>query len=148
MASVNTVIILGNLGRDPELRHTQNGTAVCSLSVATTRKWRNKQTDEMAEETEWHRVTAWDRSGEACAKYLSKGSQVYVTGRLKTTSYVDKDGVKRYSTDIVADDVQFLGSRDSQGGGDGRSQRGQGQRTPKPDPGAYGQPDKDDDIPF
>jgi single-strand DNA-binding protein len=124
--SVNKVILIGNLGRDPELRYTQSGSPVASLSVATTRKWRNKQTNEMVEETEWHRVSVFGQSAEHCNNYLSKGRQVYVEGRLKTRSYDDKDGVKKYSTEIIADIVQFLGSRDGGGGGGGGGGRGGG----------------------
>lgn len=112
MSGVNKVILIGNLGRDPEIRYTQGGSSVCKLNLATTRQWLNKQSNERVEETEWHRVTVWGKQAEHCEKYLSKGSQVYVEGRLKTTSY-EKDGVKRYSTDVVADTVQFLGSRNS-----------------------------------
>lgn len=116
MAGVNKVIVLGNLGRDPELRHTQGGTAVAKLSVATTRKWLNKSTNETQEETEWHRVTAWGKTAELCQKYLVKGRQVYVEGRLRTSSYDAEDGTKRYSTEIVADSVVFVGGREAQGG--------------------------------
>src|SRR5690606_25745778 len=117
--SVNKVILIGNLGRDPELRYMQNGNPVASLNVATTRKWRNKQTNEMVEETEWHRVSVFGASAEHCNNYLSKGRQVYVEGRLRTRSYDDKDGVKKYSTEIIADVVQFLGGRGEGGGGRG-----------------------------
>ena len=117
MAGINKVILVGNLGRDPELRYTQGGTAVANLSVATTRRWRNKQTNEMVEETEWHRVSVWGQTAEHCNNYLSKGRQVYVEGRLRTRSYDDKDGNKRYSTEIVADVVQFLGGQGGGGGG-------------------------------
>lgn len=161
---VNKVIIIGNLGRDPELRHTQGGSPVASLSVATTRKWRNKQTNEMVEETEWHRVTVWGKSAEHCNEYLSKGRQVYVEGRLQTRSY-EKNGEKRYATEIVADTVQFLGGKGggqqqgygggpSQGGGYGGGQygaqggSGYGSQGPAPyDPGGYTHP-QDDDVPF
>jgi single-strand DNA-binding protein len=110
MASVNKVTIIGNLGRDPELRFTQGGTAVCNLNIATTRVYKDKS-DEKVEETEWHRVTVWGKTAENCNKFLSKGKQAYVEGRLKTSSYEDKDGVKKYSTEIVADQVLFLGSK-------------------------------------
>ena len=135
MAGINKVILVGHLGRDPELRYTQGGTAVAKLSVATTRRWRSKQTNEMVEETEWHRVTVWGNSAEHCNKYLAKGRQVYVEGRLRTTSFDDKDGAKRYSTEVVADVVQFLGGRDGSSPSASRSQ--------PQDPG----PDHDD-IPF
>ena len=114
---VNKVIIIGNLGRDPELRNTQGGNPVCSLSVATTRKWRSKQSNETVEETEWHRVSVFGKSAENCANFLAKGRQVYVEGRLRTRSYDDKEGVKRYSTEVIADTVQFLGGKGGQGGG-------------------------------
>lgn len=119
MAGINKVILIGYLGRDPELRYMQSGSPVASLSVATSRKWKNKQTNEMVEETEWHRVSVFGVQAEHCSNYLSKGRMVYVEGRLKTRSYDDKDGVKRYATDIIADTVQFLGGRGEGGGGGG-----------------------------
>jgi single-strand DNA-binding protein len=124
--SVNKVILIGNLGRDPELRYTQGGGPVASLSVATTRKWRNKQSNELVEETEWHRVSVFGPQAEHCNSYLSKGRMVYVEGRLRTRSYDDKDGVKKYSTEIIADTVQFLGGRGEGGGGGGGGGRGGG----------------------
>lgn len=124
--SVNKVILIGNLGRDPELRYMQSGSPVASLNIATTRKWRNKQTNEMVEETEWHRVSVFGQQAEHCNNYLSKGRQVYVEGRLRTRSYDDKDGVKKYATEIIADVVQFLGGRDGGGGGGGRGGGGGG----------------------
>lgn len=105
---INKAIIVGNLGRDPELRSLDSGNAVCNLSVATTR--RVKRGDAWEDETEWHRVTVWGKQAESCAKYLSKGRQVYVDGRLQTRSY-EKDGVTKYSTDIVASEVKFLGGK-------------------------------------
>ena len=142
MAGVNKVIVVGNLGADPELKHTQGGTAVCRLSVATTRTWNNSQTNEKQQETEWHRITVWGKSAENCEKYLSKGRQVYVEGRLRTSSY-EKDGQKHWSTEIVAEQVQFLGGKgDNQGGGGGRG----GDDGPPPD--NYESNDPDDDIPF
>jgi single-strand DNA-binding protein len=120
MASVNKAIVLGNLGRDPELRHTQAGKAVCQLNVATTETW-NDQSGERQEKTEWHRIVVWGRQAENCDKYLSKGRSVYVEGRIQTRKWQDKDGADRYSTEIVADRVQFIGggagARDSGGGG-------------------------------
>jgi single-strand DNA-binding protein len=118
MSGVNKVILIGNLGRDPEMRYTQGGTPVASLNIATTRKWRNKQTNEMVEETEWHRVSVFGQSAEHCNNYLAKGRQVYVEGRLRTRSY-DKEGQKHYATEIIADTVQFLGGRAEGGGGRG-----------------------------
>ena len=118
MASVNKVILIGNLGRDPEMRYTQGGTPVATLSIATTRVYTNKSNDRV-EETEWHRVTVWSKAAEHCNQYLSKGRQVYVEGRLQTRSYDDKDGNKKYSTEIIADQVLFLGGRGEGGGGGG-----------------------------
>lgn len=125
MAGVNKAIIVGNLGRDPELRYTQSGTPVAKLNVATTRRYTKGQ--EMVEETEWHRITVWGKQAEMCEKFLSKGRQVYVEGRLKTSAYEDKrDGIKRYSTEIVAENVQFLGGRGEGGGGGGGGGGGRG----------------------
>ena len=148
---VNKVIILGNLGRDPDLRYTQGGSAVASLSVATTRKWTDKGSGERKEETEWHRVSVFGKSAEHCGNYLTKGRQVYVEGRLRTRSY-DKDGQKHYTTEIVADTVQFLGGKGEGGGQRGGSSSyasassaaagGAGEY----DPGAYD--GGDDDLPF
>lgn len=117
MASVNKVILIGNLGRDPEMRYTQGGTAVATLNIATTRVYTNKSNDRV-EETEWHRVVVWSKQAESCSKYLSKGRQVYIEGRLQTRSYEDKDGHKKYSTEVIADQVLFLGGR-GEGGGEG-----------------------------
>lgn len=109
MASVNKVILVGNLGKDPELRYTQSGVAFCSFSLATTDNWTD-QSGQRQEKTEWHRITVWKKQAENCAKYLRKGSSAYVEGRLQTRSWDDQSGQKRYSTDIVADSVKFLGS--------------------------------------
>ena len=111
MAGVNKVIIVGNLGRDPELNETGGGTKVCRLNIATTRTWMNKSTNEKEEETEWHRCVAWARLAEICAEYLTKGKQVYIEGRLQTREWEDKEGNKRYTTEIVALDMQMLGRR-------------------------------------
>ena len=118
MASVNKVTILGNLGDDPELRETNSGSSVCQLSVATNERWKDKDGNSQ-ERTEWHRVIVWGKQGESCAKYLEKGRSVYVEGRIQTRSWEDDDGNKRYVTEIVASDVQFL----SGGSGGGESDR-------------------------
>jgi single-strand DNA-binding protein len=149
MAGVNKVILVGNLGRDPELRYTQNGTAVCQLNVATTRAYTNRNTNNRVEETEWHRVVVWGKQGEHCNQYLSKGRQVYVEGRLQTRNYEDKEGIKRYSTEVVADTVQFLGG----GGGRGAGATKNGDQGPPagggPPGGDYVPSEPgDDDIPF
>ncbi len=169
MASVNKVIIVGNLGKDPEVRYMPSGSALCNVSVATTRQWKDKTSGEKQQETEWHRVTFFDRMAEIAGEYLKKGSAVYVEGRLKTRKYTDKDGVEKYSTDIVATEMQLLGGRDVGGGGMGGGmgggddmgepqQRSAPQRSapparsaPPPRPPAKtstGFDDMDDDIPF
>ena len=145
MASINKVIIVGNLGRDPEMRTFPSGDQVANVTIATTDKWKDKQTGEMREATEWHRVTFNGRLAEIAAQYLRKGSQVYVEGSLRTRKWTDQAGVEKYSTDIRADSMQMLGSRQGmggpQGGGDdGYDQGGQGgydnapRRAPAPAP--------------
>lgn len=169
MASINKVILIGNLGRDPEVRYTPSGAAVCNVSVATTRNWKDKNSGDKVEETEWHRVVFYDRLAEIAGEYLKKGRPVYVEGRLKTRKWQDKEtGQDRYSTDIVAEQMQMLGGgrdgdSDSGGGhyqGDGGAPRRQpparqapparsaapAQRPPAPP--ATSLADMDDDIPF
>lgn len=124
MASINKVIIIGNLGRDPEVRFMPNGTAVCNLAVATTRSWKDKQSGDKMEETEWHRVSLFDRLAEIAGEYLKKGSPVYIEGRLKTRKWQDKDGKDAYTTEIIAESLQLLGGRD--GGGDRGSEQPRG----------------------
>ncbi len=160
MASVNKVIIVGNLGRDPEVRYTPNGSAVCNVSVATTRSWKNKESGDKSEETEWHRVVFYDKLAEIAGEYLKKGRSVYVEGRLKTRKWQDKDGVEKYTTEIVATDMQMLGSREGMGGGAPRQttaaatsarRRRRGPRRRRRTgrrPSASGFSDMDDDIPF
>lgn len=114
--SVNKVILVGNLGQDPELRYTQNGKAVANFSIATSENWKDKDGNKQ-EETEWHRIVVWGKQAESCEKYLSKGRQVYVEGRIKTNKWQDDDGNDRYSTEIVANTVQFLSGSSSGGGG-------------------------------
>ncbi len=118
MASINKVILIGNLGRDPEVRYTPNGNAVCNISVATTRNWKDKNSGEKVEETEWHRVVFYDRLAEIAGEYLKKGRSVYVEGRLKTRKWADKDGKDNYTTEVIADNMQLLGGRDGMGGGE------------------------------
>jgi single-strand DNA-binding protein len=148
MAGINKVIIVGNLGRDPEVSYTASGAAVAKFSVATSETWKDKTTGEKKERTEWHRIVAWDKLGEICGKYLAKGRQVYVEGKLQTRSYDDKEGIKRYSTEIVAQDVQFLGGNREAADG-ARAGGGPSMREPSGPPGgAPGGPADDDDIPF
>lgn len=142
MAGLNEVKLIGYLGQDPEVRRTQGGTPVAHLSVATTRKWKNKDESD-GEETEWHRVTVWGKQADNCAKYLSKGSMIYVDGRLATHKYTDDKGIERWSTQVVARSVQFL---DRKGNGGRRDE------PPIPPPGeSYDYqppPPGDDDIPY
>ena len=112
MASINKVILVGNLGKDPETRFTPSGIKVTKFSIATTDKWKDKSTGEKRERTEWHRIEAWRRLAEICEDYLHKGSQVYVEGKLQTDTWEDKDGMKRYTTKIVAREMQMLDKRD------------------------------------
>lgn len=123
---VNKVILVGNVGKDPDTRYSAGGMAVCTISVATSEKWKDKQSGEDKERTEWHRVKFFGRLAEIAGEYLRKGSQVYIEGSLRTEEY-EKDGVKRYSTDIVASEMQMLGGR-PEGGGQ-RDERSEGQRS-------------------
>ena len=141
--SVNKAILVGNLGKDPELRYTPSGTAVCTFSLATTDRFKNKQ-GEQQERTEWHNIVVWAGLAEICGKYLTKGKQIYIEGRIQNRSYDDRDGNKRYITEIVANEMQMLGRAGEQGG-DGRSS------TPveKPSQDSQEPPfNPDDDIPF
>jgi single-strand DNA-binding protein len=167
MASVNKVILLGNLGRDPETRYTTGGDAVTNLNIATSETWKDKS-GEKQERTDWHRVVLFGRQAEIAGEYLKKGRSVYIEGRLQTRKYTDKDGVEKYSTEIVGDRMQLIGSaRDGAGGGGGDTEfssggpgaasGGGGQRRAPSGGGGGGAPaggarkntdDFDDDIPF
>ena len=150
---INKVILVGNLGQDPQSRAMPSGKAVVNLRIATTDQWRDKQTGENKENTEWHTVVMFDRLAEIAAEYLRKGSQVYIEGRLRTRKWQDKEGNDRYSTEVVANDMQMLGGRG--GGGGGSYER---EPTPRSGGGATGgsagggasggRDDFDDDIPF
>lgn len=154
---LNRVTLLGNLGNDPEIRYSQAGSAVATMSVATTRAWKDRQTGELKEDTSWHRVKAFGRTAEICGEYLAKGRQVFIEGRLEYGSY-EKDGVKHYTTDIIAEDVQLLGGRDggASSGGGGQPTGGQGRapqrqapaREPVSREAPHGFDVADDDIPF
>ena len=161
MASINKVILIGNLGRDPEVRYTPSGAAVCNLRLATTRNWKNRDSGEKMEETEWHSVVLYDRQAEVAGEYLKKGRPVYIEGRLKTRKWQDKEGQDRYTTEIVADTMQLLGGREGMGGGDDGGRGGdEGERPARPaqrsaprsapaaQKPATGFDDMDDDIPF
>lgn len=150
MASVNKVTIIGNLGRDPENRYLPSGEQVASIAVATTENWTDKQSGEKKSLTEWHRISFFGKLAEIAGQYLKKGSQVYVEGKLRTQKYTDKDGIERYQTQIIANTMQMLGSKqDSSNGGqsgnNGRNSYADQKQTGRR-PAA--QPDLDDDIPF
>lgn len=150
MASINKVILIGNLGRDPETRFLPSGSAVANISVATTDTWKDKTSGEKKEATEWHRVVFFGRLAEIVGEYLKKGSQVYVEGRLQTRKY-EKDGQDHYSTEIIADTMKMLGSRSGMGGGEPRAEMREppaaGESRPAKKPAGQFQ-DMDDDIPF
>jgi single-strand DNA-binding protein len=166
MASINKVILIGNLGRDPEVRYMPSGSAMCTATIATSRNWKNKESGERQEETEWHRVVFFERLAEIAGEYLKKGRPVYVEGRLKTRKWTDKEGVEKYTTEIIAEQMQLLGGREGAGGGGGasgpddeeggrapapRSAPPQRSAAPRPAPAAKsstGFDDMDDDIPF
>jgi single-strand DNA-binding protein len=155
---VNKAILIGNLGKDPEIRYTQNGTAVCTFSLATTE--RRKQGEEWVDHTEWHNIVAWARQAELCNQYLQKGSTVYIEGRIQTRKWQDKDGNNRYTTEIVVNDIQFLGRTKGQEGGGYQASRGPGGGAPRagaaaggaaPVPPPAGAPDDfpgPEDVPF
>ncbi|MBL8492493.1 MAG: single-stranded DNA-binding protein [Rhodocyclaceae bacterium] len=150
MASVNKVILIGNLGADPEVRYLPSGEAVANLRLATTDTWKDKDGNKQ-EATEWHRVSFFGRQAEVCGQYLKKGSQIYVEGSIRTRKYQDKDGQERYATDIRGDRMQMLGSR--QGMGDASRDAGPRQESRKPASAPASQPggnfnDFEDDIPF
>jgi single-strand DNA-binding protein len=165
MASVNKVILIGNLGRDPETRYTTGGDAVTNLRIATTEQWKDKS-GEKQEKTEWHTVVLFGRQAEVAGEYLKKGRSVYIEGRLQTRKYTDKEGVEKYSTEVVGDRMQLLGSREGGGGGGsgggdvefsstggsgGGSGGGQRSGAPGAKSGGAAKPktdDFDDDIPF
>jgi single-strand DNA-binding protein len=164
MASVNKVIVVGNLGRDPEMRTFPSGDQVANVTIATTDKWKDKQSGEMKEATEWHRVVFNGRLAEIVGQYLRKGSQVYVEGSLRTRKWTDKDGIEKFTTEIRADQMQMLGSRQGMGGpggDDGGGYEAPRQSAPARAPAAAaprqapaasraasGFDDMDDDIPF
>ena len=133
MASVNKVIIVGNLGKDPEIRTFPDGATVCNITVATSRRWKPRDGGDWQEETEWHRVVFRDRLAEVAAEYLRKGRPVYVEGRLKTRKWTDKEGKDNYTTEIIATEMQMLGGREGMGGGAGSKTRfGQTASTSSP----------------
>ena len=144
---INKVIIVGNLGGDPETRYMPSGSAVTNLTVATNESWKDKQTGEQKDRTEWHKVAMFNRLAEIAAEYLRKGSQVYIEGKLRTRKWQDKNGQDRWTTEIIADEMQMLGGRGGSGGGSAPMSSGQDSDPPSTPPQA--DPDDfDDDIPF
>jgi single-strand DNA-binding protein len=142
--SLNKVQLIGNLGKDPELRYTANGLAVASFTIATNMSWKDKEGNQQ-ERTEWHNIVAWDRLGEICGEYLKKGKKVYIEGRLQTRNYEDKEGIKRYTTEVVAEDMIMLDGRSAGEGG--------ANIPPPPPPPSVSEPSapsggKADDLPF
>jgi single-strand DNA-binding protein len=145
MASVNKVILVGNLGRDPELRYTPSGQPVANFSIATSESWNKKDGSGREERTEWHRIVAWGRTAELCAQYLAKGRTVYIEGRLQTREWENKEGQKQRTTEVVAQTVQFLGGSGSGGRGGASGAGG----TPMPGSGSgFDAAPPDDEIPF
>ena len=153
MASVNKAIIIGNLGKDPDIRYMPNGDAVANITVATTEHWKDKHSGEKQEKTEWHRVTFYRRQAEVVGEYLDKGSSVYIEGRLETRKWTDKHGADRYTTEIIADKLVMLGSKGGKGEKDARGDRkskGKSSYSESRAPAKNGTSfdDMDDDIPF
>lgn len=147
---INKVILIGNLGQDPEVRYTASGTAIANLRIATSEQWRDKQTGENKESTEWHTVVLFGKTAEIAGQYLKKGRQVYLEGRLQTRKWQDKSGNDRYSTEVVANDMQMLGGL---AGGGGTASYDRGDSSPPPSRSAAPEPAmdrdfEDDDIPF
>ncbi len=144
---INKVILVGNLGADPETRYMPSGSAVTNLSVATSESWKDKQSGEQKDRTEWHKVAMFNRLAEVAAEYLRKGSQVYIEGKIRTRKWQDRDGNDRWTTEIIADEMQMLGGRGGGGGGSAPMSSGQDSGPPSTPPQA-GPDDFDDDIPF
>lgn len=149
---VNKVILIGNLGADPEVRYSPNGSAVTNIRIATSDQWRDKQSGEMQERTEWHRVVFFSRLAEIAGEYLKKGSKVYVEGRLQTRKWQGQDGQDRFTTEVVANEMQMLDGRGDMGGGGGgqrqQPQKNSGSQPSEPEPQSAPDGDFDDDIPF
>ena|SRR5690554_2554778 len=152
---INKVILIGNLGADPEIRYTQSNTAIANLSIATSESWKDKQTGEQKEQTEWHRCTAYRRLAEICGEYLKKGSKVYVEGRLQTRKWTDNNNVDRYTTEIIINDLQMLDNKSDGGSGGNQHSHPQSNQRQQSAPSQSNQsqsggnaPSFDDDIPL
>ena len=147
MSGLNKVMLIGRLGRDPELRYTPSGLAIANFSIATSEQWKDKDSGEKKERTEWHRIVVFGKLGELCGEYLAKGRQTYVEGRLQTRSW-EKDGVTRYTTEIVASDIQFLGAKDSANAGGSYINKSAADESASGGPAPPDSETKADDIPF
>ncbi|MCB1761390.1 MAG: single-stranded DNA-binding protein [Gammaproteobacteria bacterium] len=145
---INKVILIGNAGRDPEIRYMPNGNAVANLTLATSESWKDKSTGEQREQTEWHRVVFFRRLGEIVGEYVKKGSKIYVEGRLQTRKWQGQDGQDRYTTEIIADQMQLLDSRGGGSSGSGDYGSGRSSDSGQAPSGPSSEPDFDDDIPF
>lgn len=145
---LNQVQIIGRVGKDPEVRYLPSGEAVANFSVATTEKWKDKQSGELREETEWHRISTFGRLAEIVGQYVKKGGLVYVSGKIKTRKYTDKDGSEKYATDIRANELKLLSSRENNQGGEHAPRASAPQQRPAPAAQGSGFDDMDDDIPF
>ena len=148
MASLNKVMLIGNLGKDPEVRYTASGQAVASFSLATSEKFKNKQTNEWEEKTEWHKITLWGKTAEVAGEYLAKGRTVFIEGRLQTRKWTDKDGNEKYTTEVVGERMQMLGGKGETGGGGGARRAESGGVAADPSVTYDEPPLQDDDIPF
>lgn len=146
MSGLNKVMLIGRLGKDPEIRYTTAGVAIANFTIATSEEWKDKESGDKKERTEWHRIAAFGKLGEICGEYLSKGKQIYVEGRIQTRAWDDKDGNKRYTTEIIASDVQFLDKKDS--GNSSKRDFNNNDTADRDIPGPIHHDAKDDDIPF
>lgn len=145
--SVNKVILIGNLGKDPEVRHLENGAAVANFSIATSENYKDRKTGEKVSQTEWHNIVAWRGLAEIAEKYLKKGAKVYIEGKLKTRTWQDKDGNNRYSTEVITDNLTMLGSTLESMASSNQENSTENESKPSPEK-EFSSPDENDDLPF
>jgi len=145
--SVNKVILIGNLGKDPEVRHLENGAAVANFSIATSENYKDRKTGEKVSQTEWHNIVAWRGLAEIAEKYLKKGAKVYIEGKLKTRTWQDKEGNNRYSTEVITDVLTMLGSNGESMGSSSPAKPVENESKPSPE-NEFSSPDENDDLPF
>ncbi len=149
--SINKVILIGNLGKDPEVRHLENGAAVANLPIATSETYKDRKTGEKVTQTEWHTIVLWRGLADIAEKYLHKGDKIYIEGKLRTRSWQDQDGNNRYTTEVVADNLTMLGKMNDNSSGNGNSNPTSNEQTPatpKPSGDDFSAPDDNDDLPF